>query len=71
MPKAFYKDLWYKIKVEKEIAIVTVTNKKKNGQFYEVVLRISPILDEKGNPKFFVGAETKLIEKKLIKKKTP
>ena len=68
MSETFYKELWHKIKVEKQIAIVTVINKKKNGQLYEVTLRISPILDEKGNPKFFIGTETKTAEKKLIKK---
>ena len=70
MSETFYKELWHKIKVEKQIAIVTVINKKKNGQLYEVTLRISPILDEKGNPKFFIGTETKTAEKKLIKKQS-
>lgn len=63
MLKAFYRDLWHKIKDEKQITIVTVTNKKKSGQLYEVTLRISPLLDEKGNPKFFVGVETKIGKK--------
>jgi PAS domain S-box-containing protein len=71
MTETFYKDLWHKIKEEKQIAIVAVTNKKKNGEFYEACLRISPILDEKGNPKFFVGIETRIPDKKLAEKKMP
>ncbi len=62
MPSDFYQDLWHKIKVEKQIAIVTITNKKKNGQLYNAKLRISPVLDENGNPKFFVGIETEIFE---------
>lgn len=71
MPKKFYKDLWHKIKVKKEIATVTVTNKKKDGELYDAILRISPILDEKGEPKFFVGVETKIIEKTSKKRQSP
>lgn len=65
MPKKFYQDLWHKIKDKKEIAIVTITNKKKSGELYEANLRISPILDDKGNPKFFVGVETDMAKKIL------
>lgn len=63
MPKKFYKDLWHKIKEKKQVATVTVTNKKKNGELYDALLRISPILDDKGKPKFFVGLETKISKK--------
>lgn len=64
MPKNFYKDLWHRIKEKKDMATVTVTNKKKNGESYDAVLRISPILDINGNPKFFIGVETEITKKK-------
>ena len=71
MPKQFYVDLWRRIKEEKQITIVSVINKKKSGKLYEASLRISPILDEKGSPKFFVGVETQIIEKSSKKDKSP
>lgn len=58
MPEEFYKDMWHKIKELSQLVVVNVTNKKKNGELYGAVLRISPILDEKGKPKFFLGIET-------------
>ncbi len=60
MPKKFYQDLWKKIKVRKEVTVARLTNKKKNGKTYKAVIRISPILDVEGRPKFFLGIETKL-----------
>ena len=73
MPRKFYEDLWQKIKKDKQLAVVKLTNKKKNGELYQAVLRISPILDVNGDPKFFLGIETKLgdniqvVEKKSLK----
>lgn len=70
MPKKFYEDMWNKIKKRKRVVKVKLINKKKNGRKYEAVLRISPILDVHGEPKFFLGIETKLSQKiKLVKKR--
>lgn len=57
MPEEFYKGIWTKIKGG-EVAVVMVTNKRKNGELYDAKLRISPILDQNGDPKFFIGIET-------------
>ena len=58
MPKKFYQDLWHKIKDEKQVAVFEVLNKKKNGEKYKAILRISPILDIDGKPMMFLGMET-------------
>lgn len=58
MSRDFYKEMWNKILVKKQPVIVKVTNKHKAGYFYQVVLRISPILDVKGDVEFFIGMET-------------
>lgn len=60
MPKEFYADMWHKIKELGRVEMFNVTNKKKNGELYDAVLRISPILDEKGKTKFFLGIETEV-----------
>lgn len=62
MPREFYQDLWHRIKDLKEVVVVRVTNKKRNGDLYDAVLRISPILDELGQPKFFLGIETEVLK---------
>jgi PAS domain S-box-containing protein len=58
MSKEFYSEIWDKIKNEKKSIQVIVKNKKKNGELYKAQLRISPILDTKGEIKFFIGIET-------------
>jgi len=58
MSKEFYNEMWRTIKEERKSIQVTVMNKRKNGEKYEALLRISPILDTEGNIKFFIGIET-------------
>lgn len=66
MPKEFYLTLWDTIKNKKQAFAGEITNKKKTGELYTVEARISPILDEKQEVKFFVGVERDLsAEKKL------
>ena len=60
MSKQFYKDLWHKIKDKKQVATFEVLNKKKNGETYKAILRISPILDVNSKPSMFLGIETKV-----------
>jgi PAS domain S-box-containing protein len=65
MPVGFYKKLWHDISIKKRSVAVLLTNRKKNGDFYSVSLRISPILDVYGNIEVFLGIETLLKEKKI------
>ncbi len=57
MPREFYRVMWHTIKVEKREVKVTLRNKRKDGTFYNADLRISPVLDTRGNVRFFVGIE--------------
>jgi len=66
MPKEFYLRLWDTIKTKKQAFADEITNKKKTGELYTVEARITPILDEASEIKFFVGVERDLsAEKKL------
>ncbi len=58
MTREFYQEMWDQIAVQKKAIMVKVTNKHKNGRLYPVLLRISPILDVKGEVEFFIGMET-------------
>lgn len=66
MPSSFYKKMWHRIKVKKEPILVKVTNKRRDGSFYDARLRISPVLDVDGDIKFFVGIETVLDPRRKI-----
>jgi len=68
MDKAFYQKMWKTIKEEKKVFVGELTNKRKGGEKYEVQLRISPVLDEKGNEIFFVGIERDITREKQIDK---
>ncbi len=57
MSKEFYADMWKKMLEDKKPTKIKMKNKRKNGQFYEVELLISPILDTAGLIMFFVGIE--------------
>jgi PAS domain S-box-containing protein len=60
MPKFFYKFMWQKINEEKKPISIILTNMTKSGEYYDVRLRISPVLNASGKIEFFVGVETKL-----------
>ena len=57
MNKDFYFDMWNKIKNKKESVKLTIKNKKKNGEPYNVELLISPIFSVNGDILFFIGIE--------------
>ena len=57
MTKAFYVDMWNRMKTKKESIHVTMTNKKKSGELYDLTLTVSPVLDASGDILFFVGIE--------------
>lgn len=57
MSEEFYKEMWDTIKNLKKPWIGHVKNKRKDGTEYWAELRISPVLDENGNLKFFIAIE--------------
>jgi PAS domain S-box-containing protein len=66
MTKEFYGNMWDTIKNKKKTFAGEIKNKRKNGEVYITSVIISPILDEKGNIRFFIGLERDVtIEKKL------
>jgi PAS domain S-box-containing protein len=58
MPKKFYERMWDIIKNQKRSLQVAVKNKRKDGTTYHAELRISPILDNDNNVRFYIGIET-------------
>ena len=64
MPKKFYEDMWRTIKIEKKPFIGEVQNFKKDGTPYWQELLITPVLDENGRVKFFIGMEPNITNKK-------
>lgn len=65
MSKEFYEKMWYRIKVDKEPFVSEVVNIKKDGSEYWQELRITPILDEQGEIKFFIGIEPNIDARKI------
>lgn len=64
MPKEFYETFWRTIKEEKNSYAGELTNKRKDGTKYLSSLRVAPVLDEKGEVKFFVGVERDITEER-------
>lgn len=64
MPKKFYEDMWRTIKIEKKPFSGEVQNVKKDGTLYWQNLLVTPVLDENGEVKFFIGIEPNITEKK-------
>ncbi|MEK7635091.1 MAG: MASE3 domain-containing protein [Patescibacteria group bacterium] len=66
MPDSFYKDFWKTIKEDKKTFAGEIINKRKDGTLYDADIRVSPILDDKGNVRFFVGIERDITHEKEI-----
>lgn len=64
MPQDFYEKMWQQIKIKKKPFVGEVQNKRKDGQEYWQDLHITPIVDEEGNVKFFIGIELNITEHK-------
>ena len=64
MPKKFYEKMWQTIKVEKKPFVGEVQNIRKDGSRIWQELHITPILDEAGAVKFFVGIEPNIAGRK-------
>lgn len=66
MSHEFYKELWHTIKIEKKTYQGEINNVKKSGQKYIAHSIITPVLDETGAVKFYVGIERDITEEKQI-----
>lgn len=66
MTKEFYEQMWYRIKVEKKPFIGEVENRRKDGSIYWQELRVSPILDNSGDIKFFIAIEPNTTEGNIL-----
>ena len=64
MPQEFYETMWRTIKTEKKPFVGEVHNTRKEGSRYWQEVHISPILDEKGNVRFFIGIEPTITDRK-------
>jgi len=68
MENQFYKNLWETIKVKKRVFSGELKNRRKNGEVYEALAIISPILDENNEILFFIGIERDITKAKEIDK---
>lgn len=64
MPKDYYEKMWNTILNEKKVFSGEVINKKKNGECYTAEMTITPVLDDQGKAKFFIGIERDISEQK-------
>lgn len=64
MPKEFYERMWHQIKIEKKPFVGEVQNIRKDGSSYWQALHISPILNDNGEVKFFIGIEPNISDEK-------
>jgi PAS domain S-box-containing protein len=64
MPQEFYETMWRTIKIEKLGYAGELINKRKDGTKYLAAVRIAPILDERGEAKFFVGMTRDITEER-------
>lgn len=68
MPDEYYKNLWETIKIKKSPFSDEITNIRKNGDEYQALINISPILDSNNEILFFVGIERDITKEKEIDK---
>jgi len=67
MDKAFYEHMWKTIKTDKKTFGGELTNRRKNGEIYYALARISPVLDN-GELVGFVGTEEDITKIKELDK---
>lgn len=63
MSRDFYQSMWHTIKDLKSPFRGELVNKRKNGELYNVLSTISPIIDEKNNLVGFVGLEEDITDR--------
>ncbi|MFY9461693.1 MAG: ATP-binding protein [Candidatus Sungiibacteriota bacterium] len=66
MEREFYEKMWKTIKDDKKPFHGEVKNKRKSGQEYIADVHIAPILDERGEVKFFAGIERDIAKEKAL-----
>lgn len=66
MSQKFYDEMWDTIKNKKQTFAGEIMNRRKDGSLYPVEARISPILNEKGDVKFFIGVERDISSEKKL-----
>lgn len=66
MEKKFYKKFWETIKIKKQAFKGEINNIRKNGEHYTAKINVSPILDNQGEVKFFLGIERDITKEKEI-----
>lgn len=66
MDKKTYEVFWKCIKIDKKVFLGEFNNVKKDGQKYIAEAQVSPICDENGNVRFFVGIERDITKIKEV-----
>ncbi|MFA6502746.1 MAG: ATP-binding protein [Candidatus Paceibacterota bacterium] len=64
----FYEKLRHTLREQKTNFTGEIQNRRKNGTPYTSFISVSPVLDELGNPLFFVGLERDITKEKQIEK---
>ena len=68
MSKEFYQKMWQTIKIDKKTFVSEMVNRKKDGTLYNVLVSISPCLDNRGKVIYFVGIERDITKEKEVDK---
>jgi PAS domain S-box-containing protein len=66
MPKEYYAKMWQTIKEDKKTFIGELKNKRKNGEIYDALVSISPVLNNKNEVEFFIGIERDITHEKEV-----
>ena len=66
MPKEYYQDLWKTIETDKKTFVGQLRNRRKNGEIYDAEIKISPVLNRKGNILYFLGIERDITNEKNL-----
>lgn len=62
----FYKNFWDTIKNKKKPFVGEIHNRRKNGENYEAMASVSPVLSKNGEVIYFVGIERDITKEKEI-----
>jgi len=68
MSLKYYQKMWSAIKEQKKVFLGEILNRRKNGDLYTAAISITPVLNKKGEVKFFVSIERDITEYKEAQK---
>lgn len=68
MKPEFYAQMWHTIKDEQKTFVGEIKNKRKNGEIYQALIKISPVLNKKNEVLFFVAIERDITKEKELEK---